>query len=317
MPRSKYPSLLRLPDCKLPYPSLLEFLSERFPNIPTEVWQDRISSGKVLDASKDPIDLNFPYQPGAKLYYFREIEAEPPIPFGAEILFQDDDLLVADKPHFLPVTPGGKFVNECLLNRLKDETGNPELTPLHRLDRHTAGVLLLSKRRETREAYFGLFRHGRVSKRYEAWCHVPDELPNERRWDVRNRIEDAEPWFLSRVVPGKPNAHSKIELLDIREGRPSKLEQPQNNLESSILNLESAYGHFGLEPVTGKKHQLRLHLSNLGFPIVNDRFYPELLPEGPDDFTKPLQLLAKSIAFTDPLSAEPRCFETRRKLLGT
>ena len=295
MARSNYPSLLRLPDRERPYPNLLEFLSGRFPNIPTEAWKNRILSGNVLDASKNPVDLNFPYQPGAKLYYFREVEAEPHIPFEADILFQDNHLLVADKPHFLPVTPGGKFVNECLLNRLKDMTGNPELTPLHRLDRHTAGVLLLSKRRETREAYFGLFRHRQVSKRYEAWCYLPVLLPNERRWNVQNRIEDAEPWFLSQVVPGKPNAHSKIELLETK----------------------GELGRFGLEPVTGKKHQLRLHLSNLGFPIVNDRFYPELLPEGPDDFTKPLQLLAKSIAFTDPLSAEPRCFETRRKLPGT
>ena len=238
-----------------------------------------------------PISLDYDYRPGAKLHYFREVKDEPRIPFEADILFEDADLLVADKPHFLPVTPGGRFVSECLLNRLKDATGNADLTPLHRLDRDTAGLVLFSKRPETRAPYSELFAVGKLHKRYEACCHVP-KTPEQKQWELKNRIVDAEPWFLSKVVAGKPNAHSKIELLHVAGDR----------------------GLFRLEPVTGKKHQLRVHLNLLGFPIIHDRFYPELQPEAPDNFSKPLQLLAKQLEFVDPLNGEARAFSSNREL---
>ena len=291
MARSNYPSVVRLPDQPKPYPDILTFLTIRFPKIPIEVWRKRIRAGNVLDELNRPITLDFRYQAGAKLFYFREVEHEPEIPFRATIIFEDAQLLVACKPHFLPVTPGGRFVSECLLNRLKDATKNPDLTPLHRLDRDTAGLVMFSKRPEARAPYFGLFVSGEIHKRYEAACHVTEQ-PEQMRWDLNNKIVDAKPWFLSKIVTGKPNAHSKIEL----------------------LKRKGDTGLFELEPVTGKKHQLRLHLNLLGFPIINDRFYPVLQPEAPDDFSKPLQLLAKHLEFVDPLTGEARAFTSNRQL---
>lgn len=283
--------MVRLPDQPKPHPDILTFLTTRFPKIEREVWRKRIESDKVLDELNRPINLDFRYQPGAKLLYFREVENEPNIPFEASVIFENAEILVACKPHFLPVTPGGRFVSECLLNRLKDASQNPDLTPLHRLDRDTAGLVMFSKRPETRAPYFDLFVTGRIHKRYEAACHVA-EPPEQTRWDLNNRIVDAEPWFLSKIVTGKPNAHSNIDL----------------------LKLEGDVGLFELEPVTGKKHQLRLHLNLLGFPIIHDRFYPVLQPEAPDDFSKPLQLLAKHLEFVDPLNGEARAFTTGRRL---
>lgn len=276
---------------KRPYPTVLEFLSMRFPNIERAVWRARIEAGKVLLENRHPITLDTPYQPQAKLLYFREVDNETRIPFEAAVLFENDDLLVADKPHFLPVTPAGRFVNECLLYRLKTRTANAALAPLHRIDRGTAGLVLFSKRAATRTLYADLFKHGTIHKEYEAWCHC-DTVPEQRHWHIENRLVDGEPWFTSQVVAGRVNARSDIYLQEVRAHK----------------------ARFLLTPITGKKHQLRVHLSGLGFPIINDTFYPTLLPETADDFSKPLQLLAKRLEFRDPLSNEVLQFTSRQDL---
>lgn len=250
-----------------------------------------MESGKVLDGGGRPVDFSTPYEPGAHLTYFREVKEEPVIPFKEKILYQDSHLLVACKPHFLPVIPAGSYVNECLLHRLKKRTSNPELVPINRIDRETAGLVLFSVNPETRGAYQSLFMAGRVEKTYLA---VTRRLPGctGGHWVVENRIQKGEPWFRNRIVPGRANSLTRMEILEVREDK----------------------ALFKLMPGTGKKHQLRIHLSHLGFPILNDRFYPGLQPECPDDFSKPLQLLAGELVFTDPVSREHRRFVSPRSL---
>jgi len=294
MGRSKYPSIVRMPEAEEPYPTILEFLSQRFPKIDKAIWQERILEGKVLDENQNPISLAFEYVPLEKLYYFREVKDEVKIPFKEKILFETDTLLVVDKPHFLPVTPAGEFVNECLLNRLKEQTGNNEITPMHRIDRATAGVIVLLKQKQYRAPYFDLFMNGQVDKSYKAVSKIlSGELPEQDEWLVENRLEPGEPWFRMQVVSGVVNAKSRIKL-------------------TKALNNKA---FFDLKPLTGKQHQLRIHLSSLGFQILNDRYYPDLEDKRPDDYDKPLQLLAKSISFRDPLSDELLFFETEQTLL--
>lgn len=291
MSRSPYPSIVTLPPGAQPYPTIADFLAATFPVVSREAWRQRISEGKVLDDREQAITLQTPYRPGLRLTYFREVAAEPRIPFEAPVLFRDDHLLVADKPHFLPVTPGGRFVNECLLHRLRAETGIAELMPLHRIDRETAGLVLFSVNPGSRSAYHRLFREDRVEKQYRALARCP-EPPEVREWRVENRLEKGRPAIQMRVADGDTNARSAIRLLEIRDG----------------------IGCFSLLPLTGKTHQLRVHMSGLGFPILNDRHYPVLLPRVPDDFENPLQLLACALRFSDPLSGDIHYFESARCL---
>ena len=231
------------------------------------------------------------YRPGARIRYFRAVEREPEIPYTEEILHQDDRLLVADKPPFLPVTPSGPYVNECLLYRLRRRTGLPELTALHRLDRDTSGLVLFATDTSSRKLYARLFQERRIEKEYLALAPV-GAAPVNRSWEIENRIERGEPFFRMRIVPGLPNARTRIELLEIVDG----------------------IGLFRLRPGTGKKHQLRLHLASLGYPILNDPYYPDLLPDTSRDTTRPLALLASRLTFVDPLTGRARSFESRRNL---
>ena len=290
---SPHPSVVTMPLTEKPYPSVLAFLSKRFPAISQQVWEDRILAGKVLDEKSRQITLATEYAPHNRLFYFREVSAEPLIPFAEKILFIDDEILVACKPHFLPVTPGGRYVEECLLNRLRKSTGIVDLVPLHRIDRETAGLVLFSVNKRSRGLYGTLFMNGQAEKSYQALSACQPALETAA-WLVENRIEHGEPWFRMKTAPGRINARSAINLVEIKDG----------------------LARFTLHPHTGKTHQLRLHMGDLGFGILNDRYYPELQDESEDNFDTPLQLVAQELRFKDPLSGRNREFTSERELLS-
>ncbi|CAN5217744.1 RluA family pseudouridine synthase [soil metagenome] len=270
-----------------PWPLVLDFLSERLPRIARADWLARLQRGDVLDERGQVLPADAPFRPNTRLYYFRQLDAEPAIPFEAQIVHQDDTLLVADKPHFLPVTPGGRYVQQTLLTRLKRATGIDTLTPIHRIDRETAGLVLFSIRPADRNAFQSLFRERAVEKVYEAIAPFRQDLtlPLTRR---SRMLERAEAFMqMEEVAEGEPNAETLITLIE-RLGD---------------------QGRYELRPRTGQKHQLRVHMSALGVPILGDRIYPVLKPEeAVPDFNHPLQLLAREIAFVDPLSGEHRRF---------
>jgi tRNA pseudouridine32 synthase/23S rRNA pseudouridine746 synthase len=270
--------------------TVLEFLVARFPEIGAAAWRSRMSRRLVMTGAGHAVTSDSAYIPGSSIHYYRELETEVAIPFEAEIIFQDDELLVADKPHFLPVIPAGRFLQQTLLVRLKKQFDLEHLAPLHRIDRGTAGLVVFSKNPQTRGRYQSLFPKRAVEKVYEALApSLPDvEFPLTRR----SRMVEGEPFFRMREVPGTPNTETRIELLEQR----------------GALSL------YRLLPLTGKKHQLRVHLAALGAPIVNDSFYPAFAPDADDDFSRPLKLLARAIAFDDPVSGVRRQFESRRQL---
>ena len=291
MAMSSHPSSVTLPPAEKPYPALLDFFVRRFPGIEASHWRDRILAGKVLDQEGVAVSLDTAYTPYQRLYYFREVEHEPCIHFAEDILFQNDEIIVACKPHFLPVTPGGRYVNECLLSRLQRRTGNMALTPVHRIDRETAGLVLFSANKKTRSLYHALFARGEVEKTYHALADFMWQ-PVEKEWWVENRIARGEPWYTRTVVAGPANARSHIQWVEARGQR----------------------ARFILTPVTGKTHQLRLHMSGLGFAIVNDRYYPALQARGADDLEQPLRLIAKSLRFRDPVSGDAREYISEREV---
>jgi tRNA pseudouridine32 synthase/23S rRNA pseudouridine746 synthase len=269
---------------------VLDFLVQRFPAVSADQWHSRMLRGDVIDTQGQALAPQTPFEPGLRLYYYRTLPYEVAIPFDAVVLYQDDHLLVVDKPHFLPVLPSGKYLQETVLIRLKNTLNLPQLAPIHRIDRDTAGLVLFSVNPATRNAYHALFRERTVHKVYHAVAPWNPAL----HWPLRreSRIAPAQHFMQQQEVPGTPNAITTMTPLDHR----------------GTLAL------YQLEPHTGQRHQLRVHMAALGLPIVNDGIYPTLTPEGPPDYSKPLQLLAQSLAFTDPLTGEHRVFSSTRRL---
>lgn len=273
-----------------PWLTAFDFFCARFPRIPAAQWQQRLAQGDVLDANGAPLRSDSPYQNGQHWYYYRAVAIEQRIPFEATVLWQDDHLLVADKPHFLPVVPSGHYLQETLLVRLKKLLDLPDLAPLHRLDRDTAGLVLFSKTPAHRGAYHSLFRDHALRKTYEAVAPWNPALP----------------WPVHRATRIQPSAHFMQQV---------EVDGPVNAItDIAPLEVGPRLARYRLSPITGQRHQLRVHMTALGLPLVGDGIYPTLTPEGTVDYARPLQLLAKSVAFTDPLSAEPRQFESQRTL---
>ena len=288
------PSCVALPRMKRsPWPTVLDHLAERLPALSREDWLARMSAGGVLGEDGQALTPDAPYAHGARVYYWRELPDERRIPFEAQVIFEDEWLVVADKPHFLPVTPGGRYVRETLLVRLKDQLGCADLSPLHRIDRETAGLVVLCKRAQDRDAYQGLFRDRRVAKRYQAIAGVRSDLvfPLVRSSRI---IENESQFFRMREVEGAANSETRIRLLEAHGER----------------------ALYELEPVSGKRHQLRVHMHALGLPIEGDQFYPEVRrgPDEAEDFREPLQLLAQSLAFEDPVTRQHREFTSALRL---
>jgi tRNA pseudouridine32 synthase/23S rRNA pseudouridine746 synthase len=278
--------------------TMLDFLDERFPAIASSTWILRMAKGELVDDNGMCLTPGSPYRVGARIFYYRELESEASIPFEEHILYQDEHLLVVDKPHFLPVIPAGRFLHETLLVRLKKKLKLEQLVPLHRLDRETAGVVLFSVNKATRGDYASLFHNRKIRKVYVALAPtLPDlSFPFTRR----SRIVPGEPFFRMKEIEGVPNSETLIDALD----------KGESSTRSEML--------YRLMPVTGRKHQLRLHMAGLGIPIVNDRLYPELslppLTGNDDSFSSPLKLLAKSISFEDPLTGREHYFQSSRTL---
>lgn len=283
------PSAVVLPSG--PWLTLLDFLCERFADIERAAWIDRFARGRVLDENGLPLAASQVYRAGRRIRYFREVADEPAIPFDETVLHVDEHLVVVDKPHFLPVMPAGPYVEETLQARIVRRLGNPELTPLHRIDRLTAGLVLFSANPATRSAYQALFAERRIEKRYEA---IAPALPAMQFPLQRATRLAADPQIFFRMceVDGVANSETLLEVCERRE----------------------RYWRYALQPVTGRKHQLRVHMAALGAPICNDPWYPALRAQEPDDYARPLQLLARRLAFIDPLSGRPRHFESGRQL---
>lgn len=281
-------SRVRLPAGS--WPDLLSFLCAQFPSVDAEQWRSRFARGRVLDEQDRPVAQDEPYRAGALIAYYRELPPEAPIPFEASVLFQDEHLLVVDKPHFLPVMPAGRFLQETLLVRLKQRLGLQDLVPLHRIDRGTAGVVVFSVNRQTRAQYQMLFPQRRVDKCYEAWAPAQPTLDFPRVH--RSRLIAGTPFFRMCEAEGDANSETRIE----------------------VMAVAGDLARYRLLPLTGRKHQLRVHLAALGAPIINDPFYPELRPQLEDDYTRPMQLLARSIAFTDPLNGRAHRYDSLRDL---
>jgi len=292
------PSCVALPSG--PWGLALDFLAQRLPVLDRAQWFERMARGEVVDAQGQSVPPDARYRAQTKLFYWRHWPDEQPIPVREQVLYQDDLIVVADKPAFLPVVPSGRYVQETLLVRLRRQLGLDTLTPVHRIDMDTAGLVLFCIQPRDRDAYQRLFRCREVRKVYEAiapW-HEGLLLPTVRR----TRLEDSNHFMVMHEVAGEPNAETHIELL------------------GKWAHQDGYRGHYGLTPVTGQRHQLRVHMNAMGIPILHDRIYPKLMPEPPNgcpqDLDCPLQLLARSLTFEDPVTGQTRSFSSQLNLMA-
>ncbi|MGD8150380.1 pseudouridine synthase [Ornithinimicrobium sp. Y1694] len=258
------------------------------------VWR-RLRAGEVVLGDGTRVEADTPYQPGAAAYLYRDLPEEVPVPGELPVLLRDDEtgLLVVDKPPFLATMPRGEHVVQTVVVRLRRALDLPELAPVHRLDRLTSGVLLLTSRREARAPYQRLVQDGGLAKTYLALAPLPQGL--DLPMVVRNRIEKRRGELQARVVPGEPNARTLVEL----EG---------------ALAEDPTVGRYRLTPTSGRTHQLRLHLAGLGIPILGDPLYPHVREVAPGDFSTPLQLLAQQVSFADPVNGADRTITSTRTL---
>lgn len=257
--------------------SVFEYLCEEFQHISTIEWQQRFEDGLIYVADGNQLSRTSAFLAESHVYYYRFLAHEIHVPFEHQILFENEHLLVVDKPHFLTMSPTGQYVQETLLVRLKKQTNNEFLTPIHRLDKETAGVVLFSKKVESRGLYQQMFADRNVQKIYHAIAPYKKEL--NFPLNIQLRMEKGEPFYTMKIIDGSVNSETDIELLE------------HNN----------EWAKYELKPKTGKQHQLRIHLNSLEIPIKNDPFYPMVQHKKEDDFSQPLQLLAKKISFIDPI----------------
>lgn len=273
--------------------TILDFLLDEFPFLSEDIFKERMNRGEIVSHEGEVFDPNSPYQAEIHVFYYREVPNETVLPFEEEILFKDEHIIAVDKPHFIPVTPIGRCVRESLLSRLKHRFQNEDISPIHRLDRETAGVMLYSCNAKIRGAYQHLFEKRLVKKSYEAIAPIASagqKFPYTHRSHI---VSSNDPFFIMREdEDAEPNTKTMMDVIETKGG----------------------LARYKLEPVTGKQHQLRVHMMSIGCPIVNDPFYPELLPNKGDDYSAPLQLLAKTIQFTDPFTQEERLFESEMTL---
>ncbi len=273
------------PDAPPRWATMYDFLVDRLPAaVPVA---ERLEAGDFVDQAGRPWTGEEPYRPNTFMWFHRPLAPEPVVPFPIEVLDADAHVVVVDKPHFLATTPRGTHVRESALVKLRDSLGLPDLAPAHRLDRLTAGVLVLTAHREDRAAYAGLFRSRSVHKTYEALAPFDPGLDFPRR--VTGRIEKRRGSLQAEVVVGEPNAETLVEIVETR----------------------GQYARYRLTPATGKTHQLRVHMAALGLPILGDPLYPTVLDVDAGDFTTPLQLVARRLRFTDPIDQTPRDYTSR------
>ncbi len=279
----------RVRDSPAKWETMLDWLVERLPaHVPV---QQMVERSEFVYRDGTAIQAGDPYRHHTYVWFHRDVKPEPEVPGRIHLIHQDERIVVVDKPPFLATIPRGTHIRQSVVVRLRDELSLPELTPMHRLDRATSGLLALTTQKRWRGIYQPLFDRRKVTRTYLALAPLRTDLNFPFR--VTSHLQKTHGVPQTKVFPGRsPNSETIMELA------------------GTVGDL----GLYRLTPKTGRTHQLRAHLSGLGIPIINDPLYPDMLDVAVDDFSRPLQLLAAELTFTDPIEGTLRAFRSMRDL---
>lgn len=273
----------------------------RHPDDNDSALQARFTANEVVSQDGTPLSPDSALATNAMVYFYRMPAPETPVPYDIPILHEDEHLLVVDKPPFMATMPRARHITETATVRLRRMTGNNELSPAHRLDRLTSGILVFTKDRTVRGAYQTLFAERRVTKTYEAIAPLADVSPGTV-W--RSRMEKTPGELQGRIVEGEVNAITEVGGVEPVD------KAPYEAIHGSLPEIAK----YTLKPQTGKTHQLRLHMLQAGIPIIGDPIYPVIFPAEAEDMRIPMHLTATHISFVDPLTARPREFSSQLPL---
>lgn len=273
----------------------------RHPEDNEAALQARFDAEEVVRQDGTPLSPSSILATNTVLYFYRMPAPETPVPYDIPIIFEDHHLLVADKPPFMATMPRARHITETATVRLRRKTGNNELSPAHRLDRLTSGILVFTKDRSVRGAYQTLFAERRVTKTYEAIAPLADVSPGTI-W--RSRMEKTPGELQGHIVDGPVNAITEVAAIEPID------KAPYEAIHGPLPDLAK----YTLKPQTGKTHQLRLHMLQAGIPIIGDPIYPVIYPAEAEDMRVPMHLTASHISFIDPVTGDSREFTSQLPL---
>ncbi|WP_244080888.1 pseudouridine synthase [Corynebacterium striatum] len=301
------PTRARVPEGSISAWAFLEHLIQtqrhRHPDDNAAALQARFDAGEVVLRDQTVLKPSTLLTKDQDVFFYRIPAPEEPVPYDIPILFEDKHLLVVDKPPFMATMPRAKHIVQSATVQMRRITGIDDLSPAHRLDRLTSGILVFTKTKEIRGAYQTLFAERRVHKTYEAIAPLSD-VPVGAMWE--SRIEKTPGEIQGRLVAGEPNAFTEVAGVNPVDNEPYE----------AIHGPQPPLAKYTLKPKTGKTHQLRLHMWDAGVPILGDPVYPVTFPADAEDMRVPMHLTATRIEFIDPLIGKPREFVSNLPLVA-
>lgn len=239
---------------------LVDYLAHRFTYQTREKWEHDVKEGLLVVNRKPSFSLQTVLSVGDIIVYKMPHRAEPPVEKNFSILYEDDDLLVVDKPGGLPCHPGGRYFRHTLWALISDGLGIDNLSLVNRLDRETSGVVLIAKNKKAARHCNRQFAERKVLKRYQVLvegCFSPGE---------QNAVG-----YLDMDPASAIRKKRRFYQLDAEESLPSDMKQC--NTFFSRQKVANGLSLLEAVPRTGRHHQIRASLYSLGFPVVGDKMY--------------------------------------------
>jgi 23S rRNA pseudouridine1911/1915/1917 synthase len=228
--------------------TLLGYLSRRYPHSTAEEWAGRIAMGLVrLDGQGALAESAL--RRGGELVWERPPWIEPEAPRSFAVLYRDEDLLAVAKPAGLPTLPGAGFLHATLLHQV--QTCDPDAAPVHRLGRWTSGVVLCARNHQARTALMGQWSGRQVGKYYRA---LASGIPEWEELEITAPIGPVPHPLLGQVHAANPQGKQACSRARVLERR-----------RCAFL--------CEVEILTGRPHQIRIHLAAAGHPLVGDPLY--------------------------------------------
>jgi 23S rRNA pseudouridine1911/1915/1917 synthase len=229
---------------------ILAYYTQQYPHSGQAEWRERITSGQIL-LEGDQADPETLLRPGQWLTYHRPPWEEPEVPLSFTVLYEDLDLLVVAKPAGLPVLPAGGFLEHTLLWQLQQRYPRETPLPIHRLGRGTSGLMLLARSSLARANLSQQMRNHCIRKNYRALVASGDLPDHFTITQAIGKIPHPALGYVYGATTEGLSAYSECSVL-------------RRTPDTTLLDVTI---------LTGRPHQIRIHLATVGFPLIGDPLY--------------------------------------------